>query len=132
MKTLLFILILTVCSTTVFAQDKKANVTIVDGIIMGGYADNGAFLNFTGPNVNFTSGESKFIIGLLPSLRFKEDKGSTKNSFITPSLGAGFTYCLKYLAFEIPFYYTPKTGTKDGRWNVGIGLGLRLNKMKKS
>lgn len=77
MKYSISILILLLCSGTMFAQEKKANVALIDGVIIGGYADNGAFLNFTGPNVNFTSGESKFIIGLLPSLRFKEDKGTT-------------------------------------------------------
>ncbi len=131
MKYSISILILLLCSGTMFAQEKKANVALIDGVIIGGYADNGAFLNFTGPNVNFTSGESKFIIGLLPSLRFKEDKGTTKNSIIMLVLGAGLTYSYKYWAFQIPFYYTAKTATTNGKWNVGFGIGLRLNKLKK-
>jgi len=132
MKKTISITILLLCSSSMFAQEKKANASLIDGIMVAGYIDNGAFLNFTGPNINFTKGESKLIVGLLPSLRFKEDKGTTKNSIVTPMLGAGITYSYKYLAFQIPFYYTAKTATTNGEWNVGFGIGLRLNKLKKS
>lgn len=78
MKYSISILILLLCSGTMFAQEKKANVALIDGVIIGGYADNGAFLNFTGPNVNFTSGESKFIIGHFPLFVSKKIKAQLK------------------------------------------------------
>lgn len=106
-----------------------ANAAFYDGIVVGGYVNDGGYLNFTGPNINATYGESKFIFGMLPSVRFKEDKGVTKNSFVFPTLGFGFTYSYKALAFQLPFYYNAKTATEDGKWNIGIGVGLRLNKL---
>jgi hypothetical protein len=69
------------------------------------------------------------MIGVLPSLRFKEDKGITKNSFITPSLGIGITYTFKSLAIQIPFYYTSKTTVENGKWEMGIGIGLKINNL---
>ena len=42
---------------------------------------------------------------ILPSVRFKEDNGITKNALVTPSLGIGITYTYKLLAVQIPFYY---------------------------
>jgi hypothetical protein len=41
---------------------------------------------------------------VLPSLRFKEDQGATKNVLITPSLGFGLTYFYKQFAVQLPFY----------------------------
>lgn len=110
----------------------KVNATLFDGVVVGGYVDHGGYLNFTGPNVNFTSGNSKLILGMMPSLRFKEDDATPKNALVTPSLGVGITYCYKYLAFQVPLYYNPKTAVKDGKWNVGIGIGLRLNALNKT
>jgi hypothetical protein len=69
------------------------------------------------------------MIGVLPSLRFKEDNGTTKNSLVTPSLGLGMTYTYKSIAVQIPFYYNSKTAITDGRWNIGIGVGLKLNQL---
>ncbi len=111
---------------------EKVNAAFYDGIVVGGYVNDGGYLNFTGPNVNATYGESKFILGMLPSVRFKEDKGATKNSFVFPTLGFGLTYSYKALAVQIPFYYNAKTATENGEWNVGIGIGLRLNKLQKN
>ena len=91
-----------------------------------GYIDNGAYINFTGPNINYKSGNSKFVFGMLPSLRFKRDDGQTKNSFITPNLGVGMTYSYKSFAFQIPFYYNPKTALENGKWHVGIGIGVNI------
>lgn len=127
-------LLLILCLTSLFASNaqEKVSAAFYDGIVIGGYVDNGGFLNFTGPNINATYGESKFIFGMLPSVRFKEDKGATKNSFAYPTLGFGFTYSYKALAFQIPFYYNAKTATEDGKWNIGIGIGLRLNKLHKN
>lgn len=97
-----------------------------DGIIAGGYIDNGAFLNFTGPSISLTIKNSKLLLGMLPSLRYKEDHGLFKNAPITPNLGVGLTYCYKMIAVQVPFYYNAKTATANGRWNIGVGVGMRL------
>jgi hypothetical protein len=99
---------------------------LFDGIAIMGYVDEGAFINFTGPNLSLSSNNSKFILGMLPSLRFKEDKKTPKNSFITPNLGVGFTYSYKSLAVQIPMYYNPKTITNNGKWFIGIELECDL------
>lgn len=114
-----------------FAQEDKVSFALYDGIFIGGYVDKGAFLNFTGPNINATFKNSKFILGMLPSLRFKEDKGTPKNTFVTPNLGIGLTYSYKMWAVQLPIYYNAKTSTQNGQWHVGLGLGLRLNKFNK-
>lgn len=128
-KLLLALLLIPLISAN--AQE-KVNAAFYDGIVVGGYVNDGGYLNFTGPNINASYGESKFIIGMLPSVRFKEDKGITKNSFLFPTLGFGITYSYKALALQIPFYYNAKTATEDGRWNIGLGIGLRLNKLHKN
>lgn len=108
------------------AQTESVKPALFDGILIAGYVNNGAFLNFGGPNLNLTKNNSKLILGMFPSIRFKEDKGATKNSFITPALGIGLTYLYKNLAFQLPLYYNQKTGAKNGEWHIGIGLGLRI------
>lgn len=60
-------------------QTKKIAVYVLEGIVAAGYVDYGAYLNFTGPNVSYSRGKSKLIFGMLPSLRFKIDTGTTKN-----------------------------------------------------
>lgn len=112
----------------IIEDSKKEKVTFCffDGMIVAGYVDKGAYLNFTGPNVSYTSGKSKVLVGMLPSLRFKEDKAAVKNAFVTPTLGMGITYSYKKFAVQVPFYYNAKTSTVDGKWNVGIGIGLKL------
>lgn len=97
-----------------------------DGIFVAGYVDRGAFVNFTGPNISATVKNSKFMLGMLPSLRYKEDKGTFRNAPVTPNLGMGFTYCYKQFAIQVPFYYNVKTASSNGRWTLGIGIGLRL------
>lgn len=97
-----------------------------DGVFILGYVDKGVFLNFTGPNISYTNKNSKIILGMLPSLRYKEDRGTYKNSPITPNLGVGLTYCYKKFAIQIPLYYNTKTATSNGKWNIGIGVGIRL------
>lgn len=114
-----------------FAQEDNVSFSLYDGIFIGGYVNNGAFLNFTGPNINATYKNSKFILGMLPSLRFKEDKGTPKNAFVTPNLGIGFTYSYKMWAVQIPLYYNAKTATQNGQWHVGLGVGLRWNELNK-
>jgi hypothetical protein len=130
MKEILFIM-LSMFTTSTFAQEDKVSFALYDGIFIGGYVDNGAFLNFTGPNINATYKNSKFILGMLPSLRFKEDKGMPKNAFVTPNLGVGFTYSYKMWAVQLPLYYNAKTATLNGQWHVGLGIGLRLNELNK-
>lgn len=107
--------------------DSDVKVSFFDGIAVAGYVDNGAFLNFTGPNISFTHQQTKIILGMLPSIRIKEDKsGSTKNSIVTPNLGLGITVACKKLALQIPLYYNAKTAADDGKWKVGIGIGYRF------
>ena len=113
-------------------QDEKPkgfNFSLYKGYAVAGYVDEGAFLNFTGPNINYSIDESTFTLGMLPSLRFRKDQGETTNSFVTPNLGAGLTYSYKIWAIQIPFYYNAKTETQNGQWHVGIGLGLRLDQL---
>lgn len=108
------------------SQSEKINVNIFDGTIVAGYVDQGAFLNFLGPNINLVKGNSKITLGMLPSLRFKEDNNTPKNSLITPNLGGGVTYTYKNIAFQIPLYYNSKTSIKNGKWVAGFGIGYRF------
>ena len=114
------------------AQDDGVYFSAGDGLFVAGYVDGGAFINFTGPNVNYKSGNSMFILGMLPSLRFKNDQGETQNSFITPNLGVGLTYSYKLFTLQLPFYYNVKTSTNDGQWHVGFGLGINIGYISKS
>lgn len=116
-------------SFNLFSQKTEVSTLIFSGTFIGGYVDKGAYLNFTGPGIKLQKGNSDLMIGVLPSLRFKEDKGITKNSFITPSLGIGITYTFKSLAIQIPFYYTSKTTVENGKWKIGIGIGLKINNL---
>ncbi|MCD0477308.1 hypothetical protein LPB90_02495 [Chryseobacterium sp. LC2016-29] len=112
-----------------FSQEKgsKLNVSFFDGIAVAGYVDHGAFLNFTGPNINFTHKNTKLIMGMIPSLRIKQDQSSgTKNSTIMPTLGVGFAVIYKKIALQIPFYYNTKTSTDNGSWKPGIGIGYKF------
>lgn len=112
-----------------FAQEtgSKIHVSFFDGIAAAGYVDHGAFLNFTGPNISMKYKEAKFILGMLPSLRIKEDRSpGTKNSAITPNLGAGLTIAYRKIAFQIPFYYNSKTTSQNGAWKIGLGMGYRF------
>lgn len=113
------------------AQENKVRVALFDGFLIVGYVDKGSYLNFAGPNINLTHKDSKFALGMLPSLRFKEDKGTPKNAFVTPALGVGLTYSYKMLAFQIPLYYNPKTATQNGQWHLGVGVGFRPIKIRK-
>lgn len=114
------------------AKKEKVAVAFFDGTVVAGYVDRGAFLNFTGPNINFSKGNSRFVLGMMPSLRFKEDNsGPTKNSLVTPNLGGGITYSYKNIAFQVPFYYNTKTATRNGQWVIGFGMGYRFTKIAK-
>ncbi|MCH7403442.1 hypothetical protein ACFOUP_04585 [Belliella kenyensis] len=128
-KAITFILLLV--SFPTFSQNLRTESALYDGIGIIGYVDQGAFINFTGPNINSTYKNSKFILGMLPSLRFKKDRNIPRNTFVTPNLGVGFTYSYKMAAIQVPLYYNPKTATHNGEWNIGIGLGLRIEKWSK-
>jgi hypothetical protein len=117
-------------SSLSYAQSDKVQVVLYEAMVVVGYVDNGAYLNFTGPGIKVNKGSSMFMFGMLPSLRFKEDKQTPKSSFTTPNLGFGVTYIYKGLAFQIPFYYNAKTSTENGRWHIGIGIGVRVNNSK--
>ena len=95
----LFILVC-IQSSICYAQETKVKASAYDGIVLVGYVDNGGFSNFTAPNINATYRNSKFILGMLPSLRFKEDKRMPKNSFVTPNLGIGFTYKYHFITMQ--------------------------------
>lgn len=109
-----------------FSQEtgSKVKASFFDGIAAAGYVDHGAFVNFTGPNINFTHNGFKLMAGMLPSLRIKEDRSSgTRNSPVMPTLGAGLTVVYKKIALQIPVYYNSKTASEDGSWKIGAGLG---------
>lgn len=102
----------------------RVKASLFDGIMVAGYADHGAFINCTGPNVSFTHKGMKLLAGMLPSLRIKEDRSpGTKNSPVVPSLGAGLTVVYKKIALQIPVYYNTKTSTENGSWKMGVGVG---------
>jgi len=121
--------VLNVSSQTKTVVGSALKPVIWDGVVVVGYVDNGAYINFSGPSIKFTQKPIVFSIGMLPGLRIKEDKvaeGSPSNSKITPSLGFGFTASYKHLAIQLPLYYTGKTAVKDGKWHPGIGLGYKF------
>lgn len=136
MKRALYILILGfLINVPLFGQNTEENkptgkpkvtVSFFDGTVIAGYVDQGAYLNFMGPNIHFSKGKSKLALGMLPSLRFKEDHSTPKNAPVMPTLGAGITYSYSRLAIQVPLYYNAKTATQNGQWHLGIGLGVRL------
>ncbi|OWK70155.1 hypothetical protein CBW18_13960 [Pedobacter sp. AJM] len=121
----------TCLSLALFSSALKAQtkVALFDGTIVAGYVDHGGYVNCIGPSVKYLKKPFSISAGLLPSLRIKEDKvaaGATKNSLITPSLGLGLTAVFNHIALQLPLYYNAKTSTKNGEWNVGVGLGYKL------
>ncbi|MBX2949125.1 MAG: hypothetical protein KF704_07585 [Crocinitomicaceae bacterium] len=111
-----------------FAQEasKKVEIAVFEGTVVAGYVDRGAYLNFLGPNISFTKGKHKVVLGMLPSLRLKEDTSTPKNAPVTPNLGGGITYICKKIAFQVPFYYNAKTASRNGRWTIGVGIGYKF------
>ncbi len=118
-------------STSLYAQEDKVKPVIFDGVVHAGYVNNGGYINFSGPSLSIAHKHSKFMFGMLPSLRFKQDKGLIKNATVFPTLGFGFTYGYKFLSFQLPFYYNPKTVTNNGSWHLGFGIGYRINGLNK-
>jgi hypothetical protein len=128
------VLVLTFLHISVKAQeskDPKLSLAFYEGVVVGGYVDKGFFMNFGGPNVNVSFKSSIILLGMFPSLRFKEDNGTPKNSFVTPGLGIGFTYMFKNLALQIPFYFNSKTAKENGKWNLGFGIGYKISGLNK-
>jgi hypothetical protein len=122
---------LVVFSTSLNAQVEKVKPVFFDGVINVGYINNGGFLNFTGPGLSATYKNSKFLFGMLPSLRFRVDNDTPKNAAVFPNLGFGLTYSYKYLSIQVPMYYNTKTETEDGSWHVGFGIGYRIGAFNK-
>jgi hypothetical protein len=119
-------LALTMLSGSAKSQTKA---TLFEGIIVTGYVDHGGYLNCTGPSIKMTKKPYTLFLGLLPSLKIKEDKvaaGTTRNSVLTPFLGFGFTAAFHHLAVQLPVYYTNKNAAQDGRWKIGAGLGYKF------
>lgn len=108
------------------AQGNAPVVKVWDGIVVAGYVDNGAYLNFTGPAIKWTRKPHQFLLGALPSLKIKKDPQAVKNSIVTPMLGVGVTWAFRHVALQVPLYYQPKTATADGRWKPGLGVGVKF------
>jgi hypothetical protein len=112
-----------------FSTKAQTKAILFDGVIVAGYVDHGAYINCTGPSIKFTKKPYSLILGMLPSLRIKEDEvapGAAQNSLVTPTLGLGITAVFKHIALQVPLYYNAKTVVKDGRWNPGVGLGYKF------
>lgn len=130
MKNIIFVGLILFYSSTQ-AQNSKIKPVFFDGFINIGYVNNGGYINFSGPGISGTYKNSKFLFGMLPSLRYKVDNGLTKNPSIFPNLGFGLTYSYKYLSLQLPFYYNLKTPTSNGSWHMGVGVGFRINALNK-
>jgi len=112
------------------ALKAQTKAILFDGIVTAGYVDRGAFMNCAGPGLKATAKPYMFMLGLLPSLRIKEDNaaaGATKNKMLTPNLGFGFTAAYRRITFQIPLYYNAKTTTQNGAWKAGVGLGYKFS-----
>ncbi|MHA4896369.1 hypothetical protein ACXZ1K_16565 [Pedobacter sp. PWIIR3] len=109
--------------------ESQTKAVLFEGTIVTGYVDHGGYLNCTGPSIKMIKKPYTLFLGLLPSLKIKEDQvaaGATRNSILTPFLGFGFTAAFHHLAVQLPAYYTNKTAAKDGKWKMGIGLGYKF------
>lgn len=117
------------CASTQTDVKEKLNYYIFDGNIISGYVDQGAYVNFTGPNITIGINKTKVSLGMLPSLRIKKDMNAIKNSAIIPSLGFGITWNYKWLVLQLPIYYNTKTTSKNGSWQLGFGIGVNLKSL---
>ncbi|WP_250318085.1 hypothetical protein [Pedobacter sp. B4-66] len=111
------------------SQTNHVKATLFEGAVVLSYIDHGAAVNCTGPGLKYTCKPFSLLVGLLPSLKIKEDKSpgnAPKNATIIPSLGCGVTAIYKHIVLQMPMLYTAKTSSKDGKWNVGVGLGYKF------
>lgn len=123
------ILSLSLLCSSAYSQDQKVTAGGFEGAVVAGFVDNGAFLNFVGPNIAYKTGRSKVMLGMLPSLRYKEDTSTgPTNSSVYPALGVGVAYMYRRLVVQVPLYYNAKNAAKDGEWVVGAGVGVKLSK----
>jgi hypothetical protein len=129
---IIFTLFLSFFQFFLSAREPKVTVASYEGVVNVGYVDHGFFLNFGGPNLNLNINNSKILLGMFPSLRFKEDKGTPKNSLVTPALGVGLSYMYKRLALHLPLYYNSKTTNSNGKWNLGFGIGFKISGINKN
>ena len=123
-------LLLSIAVFNVKAQtEPKVKLVAWDGIIVAGYVNKGAFVNFGGPSIKFIKKPYGIGLGMLPSFRIKEDKvaaGATKNSTLLATLGFGLTASYQHLVVQLPFYYNAKTAVLNGEWNPGFGVGYKF------
>lgn len=125
--TLAGLLLLLAYSLPSQAQDKKTTAKAFEGIFVAGYVDRGAFINCTGPAIKYNTLRYSVLLGLLPSIKIKEDTAPVKNSLFTPTLGFGATITIfKHLAIQVPVFYIPKTANTNGRWRAGAGIGYKM------
>lgn len=130
-KALVWMFFILLSAPSTYSQEavKKISVNFWEGMVVGGYVDEGAFINFGGPTLKFVSKPWSFGFGILPTMRIKQEKvakEATKNSAITPTAGFGFTFAYKHLVLQVPFYYNAKTATSNGKWHPGLGMGFRF------
>lgn len=118
-------------ANAVAAQQSTNKPTVVfwEGMVVAGYVNHGAFVNFGGPTLKLVKKPWTFGFGILPTMRIKEDKvdkDAKKNSVVTPTAGFGFTFSYRKIVLQFPFYYNPKTTTANGKWHPGVGVGFKL------
>jgi hypothetical protein len=124
-------LALCLCNTAFAQQPAPSKKTVVawDGMMVAGYVNDGAYVNFGGPTLKFICKPFSIGFGILPTMRIKKDnvsEAAKKNSAVTPTAGFGFTFVYKHFAVQVPFYYNAKTATADGKWNPGVGIGFKF------
>ncbi len=130
-KILLSVSVLTFLQSSLCAQkEQKISAILFEGTVVAGYADDGAFINFTGPAVKMVRKPHwSLAFGMLPSLRIKEDQATApakRNATVWPALGTGFTFVFNHLALQLPVYYNAKTSTANGKWKAGAGIGYKF------
>ncbi len=126
---ILFAICLNYSAAAQQAPSVKTTLVAWDGMMVVGYVNNGAFINFGGPSLKFVRKPWILGFGILPTMRIKEDKvpkDSKKNSPVTPTAGFGATVAYKRIVLQVPFYYNPKTTASDGKWYPGVGIGFKF------
>jgi hypothetical protein len=130
-KTLLNLTCLLCCCCRLHAQvnNHAKSVSAWDGMIVAGYVNDGGFVNFGGPSVRLIRKPFSIGVGMLPTLRFKNDKvaeGAKVNSTVMPTAGIGISVAYRHLIVQVPFYYNAKNAVSDGAWVTGVGIGYKF------